>query len=690
MESENFFGFDTTFPPDEDEGNGDFEDSEYDALNDETFGSAAVGGDWEKSHEQLASLTEAERMRMSAGKDIKNLGSRHIDIDYKLQELHNKEEFQRTLENLSLSSSLDKKRLYERSIASSPLIDATCEISSSPGSSIWSPTLGLLPSINTSQIKQAINSRPDNALNSPLFNNAQQYNHSNVQKSLSDLNLGFQISSMKTVSEIEEELKRQHLNNHQNAPRYTNNLEPELVRQLNLKKAGNIQNSHSYLNMRGTVPNVQSLINHPLLNNQSNLPLHGHMHNTSGNMKPFGNIPHPLQSTHPLLSNFHSKTLPAGLGNVSNYAALRHPFLQQVNQRNHHINFPNGPNLGRKNMNRNMDKKPFDQNKRYDQHRSHQDQREKNIQHDGRIRRDSDAEWEEWMRIRQEDEYAGLMTPKEKSWLRNIQAMQLQTDNPYQDDYYFVMYSVKQQRKREEEVVSFDGLQLLHDKSKEGKEYEPPRLENSLGKLQVASVNAPRKIIDLQVVHLDSSHPTTIFQRDMRKHRHLLLHVEKLYNIQIELDDLERKIRALPDCPTRDLFRSKCRQLIGKLWTGLINPHEAFVQLLCVRKGKTLTARILSWVSPNEIEHVLATVIQNLPLVSKKDLYDKRLLLFWPHADRFFNISSTSTIVSFGMMMEPQLKDQKKQSIPALSSEVKPPLTGHDAACSKDRGEESI
>lgn len=74
---------------------------------------------------------------------------------------------------------------------------------------------------------------------------------------------------------------------------------------------------------------------------------------------------------------------------------------------------------------------------------SHQDQREKNIQHDGRVRRDSDAEWEEWMRIRQEDEYAGLMTPKEKSWLRNIQAMQLQTDNPYQDDYYFIVSKKK-------------------------------------------------------------------------------------------------------------------------------------------------------------------------------------------------------------------------------------------------------
>jgi hypothetical protein len=57
----------------------------------------------------------------------------------------------------------------------------------------------------------------------------------------------------------------------------------------------------------------------------------------------------------------------------------------------------------------------------------------------GRMRRDSEAEWEEWERTRMEDEYAGLMTPKQKSWLRNIQTMQLTTDNPYRDDYYFVV-----------------------------------------------------------------------------------------------------------------------------------------------------------------------------------------------------------------------------------------------------------
>lgn len=38
------------------------------------------------------------------------------------------------------------------------------------------------------------------------------------------------------------------------------------------------------------------------------------------------------------------------------------------------------------------------------------------------------------------DEYAGLMTQKEKQWLASIQLMQLSTNNPFQDDYYYLVY----------------------------------------------------------------------------------------------------------------------------------------------------------------------------------------------------------------------------------------------------------
>lgn len=37
------------------------------------------------------------------------------------------------------------------------------------------------------------------------------------------------------------------------------------------------------------------------------------------------------------------------------------------------------------------------------------------------------------------DEYAGIMTQKEKDWVIKIQLLQLHTDNPYVDDYYYVV-----------------------------------------------------------------------------------------------------------------------------------------------------------------------------------------------------------------------------------------------------------
>lgn len=37
------------------------EEDEYDALNDETFGSEATAGDWEQDHEKLAQITELTR-----------------------------------------------------------------------------------------------------------------------------------------------------------------------------------------------------------------------------------------------------------------------------------------------------------------------------------------------------------------------------------------------------------------------------------------------------------------------------------------------------------------------------------------------------------------------------------------------------------------------------------------------------
>ncbi len=42
-----------------------------------------------------------------------------------------------------------------------------------------------------------------------------------------------------------------------------------------------------------------------------------------------------------------------------------------------------------------------------------------------------------------EDEYAGLMSQKDKQWIINIQLNQLKCDNPYVDDYYFTIYQAR-------------------------------------------------------------------------------------------------------------------------------------------------------------------------------------------------------------------------------------------------------
>lgn len=47
------------------------------------------------------------------------------------------------------------------------------------------------------------------------------------------------------------------------------------------------------------------------------------------------------------------------------------------------------------------------------------------------------------------DEYAGLMNTREKQWLVNIQLLQLNTNQPYIDDYYYTVFCSKQNRQND-------------------------------------------------------------------------------------------------------------------------------------------------------------------------------------------------------------------------------------------------
>lgn len=174
------------------------------------------------------------------------------------------------------------------------------------------------------------------------------------------------------------------------------------------------------------------------------------------------------------------------------------------------------------------------------------------------------------------DEYAGLMTQREKQWLINIQMLQLNTGTPYIHDFYYTVFLERQARKEKEGVkeahkanqqnhpfysgaVKQEGVphrerhnSNRHNSTSEDgatpRAYVPAQFENSLGKLQCGSVTAPRKIIDVEVVPTDTAterapsraSTTTAAEapREVKRTKQLLLDIEALYLILLRLEEL--------------------------------------------------------------------------------------------------------------------------------------------------------
>lgn len=175
------------------------------------------------------------------------------------------------------------------------------------------------------------------------------------------------------------------------------------------------------------------------------------------------------------------------------------------------------------------------------------------------------------------DEYAGLMSQREKQWLINIQMLQLNTGTPYIHDFYYTVFLERQANKEKEGVKeAHKANQQNHpfysakqetsthrerhnsnrhnSTSEDGgtpRTYVPLQFENSLGKLQCGSVTAPRKIIDVDVVGSEPV-PTRVSRapsvasttnpaevpRELKRTKQLLLDIEALYLILLRLEEL--------------------------------------------------------------------------------------------------------------------------------------------------------
>uniref|UniRef100_A0A8D8IFW3 Protein PAT1 homolog 1 n=1 Tax=Culex pipiens TaxID=7175 RepID=A0A8D8IFW3_CULPI len=236
------------------------------------------------------------------------------------------------------------------------------------------------------------------------------------------------------------------------------------------------------------------------------------------------------------------------------------------------------------------------------------------------------------------DEYANLMSNREKQWLIGIQLTQLNSDAPYINDYYFTVYKERlAARNGNRESKAYKDNQLNHpftqptghaqlllmsslakncgmlnakggllnrerhnSESKNNsnnnngggadqKDQQPPRtytplqFENSLGKLQCGSVTAPRKIIDMDVVGAESTQAGTTTTRELL---HRLLHIEKLFKVVLKMEDLNNPV-AIEAALVAKEKREKDRQVqeVASTNSSLSASAESFDELLAVLIG---------------------------------------------------------------------------------------------------------
>ncbi|XP_062504865.1 protein PAT1 homolog 1-like [Corticium candelabrum] len=241
-----------------------------------------------------------------------------------------------------------------------------------------------------------------------------------------------------------------------------------------------------------------------------------------------------------------------------------------------------------------------------------------------------------------EDPYAGLMTRKEKDYIIKIQMMQLQSQNPFTDDYYYQMITMKRKeeemrQKAKERGTDSDDEERDKENTKiiipnvtvETREYKPPvDSEGSLGKITVGSITSPRKTLDVCPV---SSSQTTKLDAHPSVRRKLLITIENLYQLLLEIDELERRAQALPDDDASKLERnaSENREKILAL-IGIDGLDESgcyvndinFIHLMSIRKGRTLIGRLLHVLSQQHGQMLLIKVFSHVAHILKRDLQD--------------------------------------------------------------------
>ncbi|GAB1604884.1 protein PAT1 homolog 1-like isoform X1 [Argonauta hians] len=258
------------------------------------------------------------------------------------------------------------------------------------------------------------------------------------------------------------------------------------------------------------------------------------------------------------------------------------------------------------------------------------------------------------------DDFAGIMTQKEKEWVIKIQLLQLHTNNPYVDDYYYVRYSLRksaEERKRKNKENKDEPKLIIPALAKiETKAYTPAHFEGSLGRVSTSSVHNPRQVIDLVSMAHNDEQGGKSSGRDVYRYRQMLMEIEKTYVILLDIDDLEKRVLALPDESRKKIYEEridKINQLFLNLGTQ-DNNSDTFLYMMSIRKGRKLVARCLPMFNLEHSKAVLVAILKNLTHFIKRDQPDEGLMVLCEAVTYQISMFNLKAIVELSQLL---LKD---------------------------------
>ncbi|XP_051039503.1 LOW QUALITY PROTEIN: protein PAT1 homolog 2 [Phodopus roborovskii] len=236
------------------------------------------------------------------------------------------------------------------------------------------------------------------------------------------------------------------------------------------------------------------------------------------------------------------------------------------------------------------------------------------------------------------DTYANLMTQKEKDWVIKVQMAQLQSENPHLDDYYYQEYYqklVKKQADREllGERNRAESLKLVTPYIQKAEVYESVvRIEGSLGQVAVSTCFSPRRAIDA-VSHGTQEQDTGAASSQRLR---VLSLIEKMFLQLLKIEEGQND--GFPQLYHSGEQRNQVEKLFQALKTqetqeqnSLEETADSLLQVLSVRKGKFLVARLLPFLPHDQAVSFLLYIIYHLPLLILRDMADQALhMLFKP------------------------------------------------------------